>query len=124
MKFGKSHRLLVGPHTGMMDEHGLLRQADPGAGIAKAAGVTVGDLHDMRIKAELGPINGGAVDAYRESSVRDGSMFKAVRFKSPKKLPAIVTRGRLTWLAFDVGRAYNATTDAGRRWLIRTLAIR
>jgi hypothetical protein len=121
--FSRTMRLVLGPHTAMLDYNGQLRQSLPGGGLTQLAGVTPGFLHDVRLNGQLGPVNGSAIDAVRAAEVATGKAYKIVRFVTPKRMAAVVTRARVTWTGFDVGRAYQMTGDAGRRWLARTLAI-
>lgn len=123
LQLARTTRLILGPHTALLDHNGQLRQSLPGGGLTQLAGVTPGLLHDTRINGQLGTINGPAIDAIRAADVSTGKVYRIVRFANPRKLAAVVTRARVTWTGFDVGRAHQLTSDAGRRYLARLLAV-
>jgi hypothetical protein len=122
VKFAGRSKLIVGPHTAMLDGHGQLRQRQPGGLIAKLAGVTPGFWHDVRVSASAGPLKPEAVDAYRAAEVKGGDGV-VTKFSSPRGVPAIVNRKRTTWAALDLGRAYNRTGNAGRAWIRRAVGL-
>ena len=113
--------VIAGPHTALLDEHGLLRQQAPGGKMAERAGLSPGLWHDLKIRATITGAKLAPITAYRAFDVGCEKFRGKVvaSFAGSKKTPALVKGGNLTWCAFDVGSVYSESAAPGRAWLRR-----
>ncbi len=117
--------VIVGPHTALLDEHGLLRQQCPGGQLAARASVIPGYWHDVKICASVAGIKLAPIPGYRQidMSGKKTSGKVLARFALPGKPTAMVKAKNVLWCAFDVGSVYAQSTARGKAWLRRTLLL-
>ncbi len=118
----KRQRIILGPHTAMLDERGQLRQQQPGGALAAAAGVSLGFWYDLKVSAGIKGIKLPPITGYRDLTTNSNKSI-AAEFRSlkapPLKKPALIASGRFRWAAFDVGAVYDQSSAPGRTWLRR-----
>lgn len=111
--------VIVGPHTALLDEHGLLRQQCPGGQLAQQGDVKPGLWYDLNVRATITGARLAPIPGYRHLDTDRANVLADLA--SPQKCPALVRSGNITWCSFDVGTVYDPSPAAGKAWLRRTL---